>query len=72
MMLSKTNKKNIKGNSGKARRTRELNKLVIVFAICIITIAVYELTGMGDNNRESQRKKNSLRKAATHHRLDAM
>jgi len=73
MMLSKkkkTNKSNIKGNRGKAQRTRELNKLVIVFSICIIVIALYEITGMGGTSRNSRRKKNSLRSAAKHHSLD--
>jgi len=71
MVLGKS-KRNVKGNSGKARRGRDLKRVVIVFAICVIIIALYELTGMGENNREFQQKKNALRNAARHHRVDAM
>mmetsp|Transcript_8700 Transcript_8700/g.13134 ORF Transcript_8700/g.13134 Transcript_8700/m.13134 type:complete len:454 (+) Transcript_8700:111-1472(+) len=71
MVLGKS-KRNVKGNSGKARRGRDLKRVVIVFAICVIIIALYELTGMGENNREFQQKKNALRNAARHHRVDAI
>jgi hypothetical protein len=71
MVLGKS-KKNVKGNSGKVRRSRELKRVGIVFVICVTVIALYELTGMGGNNREFQQKKDALRNDAKHHRLDAM
>jgi hypothetical protein len=49
----------MKGNSGRAKRSRQLRKLATVIGICLSIILIYEMTGVP---KERRRKSKSLRK----------
>mmetsp|Transcript_2255 Transcript_2255/g.4160 ORF Transcript_2255/g.4160 Transcript_2255/m.4160 type:complete len:462 (+) Transcript_2255:199-1584(+) len=48
-------KKGIKGNSGKARRNRELKRFGIVLATCVIVILIHEVFNAGEESNSNQR-----------------
>lgn len=58
-------KSGIKGNSGKAKRYRQLRKLGTVVGICLTIIMIYEWTGVP---KEKRRKKEAMKAHASQHK----